>query len=60
MIDGLFKLKVLKTVDKLPFCTFCIFEAHIKGLIANKEKGNLEVFPLTIIPLLKKIEMYPD
>ena len=30
------------------FCSFCILESHIKGVIENKKNGNLKVRPIGI------------
>lgn len=53
----MFKLPIIQDAmaaeDK--FCAFCIVEAHMKGVIQEKEFGQKQVLPLSVILLVQKV-----
>ena len=48
--EKLEKIPAIKSVmeKKAPFCSFCILESHIKGIIEHKKEGILKVRPIGI------------
>jgi hypothetical protein len=37
------------------FCSMCILEAHVKQIIAERQRGTKFVYPLSAIVLIKKV-----
>ena len=48
--EKLDKIPAISTVmnKQSQFCSFCILESHIKGIIEEKKKGNMKVRPIGI------------
>ena len=46
-------LQALKNADD--FCSFCLIEAHIKGIIEQKKLGVMKVRPIGVYLLYKFI-----
>jgi len=37
------------------FCAFCILETHMKGVISERDNGQKQVLPLSVILLVQKV-----
>eukprot|EP00347_Sterkiella_histriomuscorum_P016052 403354669 len=46
---------VQQLLNSEKFCSFCILEAHIKEIFAERERGTKFVYPLSAIVLIKKV-----
>jgi hypothetical protein len=48
--DKIHNLDVVQAILQKPesFCSFCILESHIKGILEEKKNGNMQVTPIGI------------
>ena len=47
--------QVRQVLENPHFCSFCILEAHVQGVLQKREEGVKQVLPLSVIMLVSKI-----